>query len=90
LTARNSAQPGEVLREVTRMAEITITLRRIAEVRHEVHVAYRSDEDAMPHEHEVQHRRLVAELFPELEFTEDRDAPVRVERERPAQEPVVG
>jgi len=72
------------------MAEITITLRRIAAGRHEVRVGYRSDDDAMPHEHELQHRRLVAELFPGLEFTEHRDAPVRVERERPAQEPVVG
>jgi hypothetical protein len=72
------------------MAEIIISLRRIAAGRHEVRVAYHSDDDAMPHEHEVQHRRLVAELVPSLEFTEDRDAPVRVERERPAQEPVVG
>jgi hypothetical protein len=72
------------------MAHITITLRRLAAGRHEVRVAYRSDDDAMPHEHEVQHRRVVAELFPGLVFTDHRDARVRVERERPAQEPVVG
>jgi hypothetical protein len=72
------------------MAQITITLRRTAAGRHEVRVDYRSDDDAMPYEHEVRHRRLVAELVPGLEFTEHRDAPVRVERERPAQEPVVG
>lgn len=72
------------------MAEITITLRRLAAGRHEVRIGYRCDDDAMPFEHELQHRRLVTQLFPELEFTEDRDAAVRVERERPAQEPVVG
>jgi len=72
------------------LAEITITLRRLAAGRHEVRIDYRSDDDAMPHEHEVQHRCLITELFPELVFTEDRDAAVRVERERPAQEPVVG
>ncbi len=72
------------------MAELIISLRRLAAGRHEVRVGYRSDDDAMPHEHEVQHRRLVAGLVPGLVFTEDRDAPIRVERERPAQEPVVG
>jgi len=72
------------------MAEIIISLRRVASGRHEVRVDYRSDDDAMPHEHEVQHRRLVAELVPGLEFTEDRDASIRVARERPAREPVVG
>ena len=72
------------------MAEIIISLRRIAAGRHVVRVDYVSDDDAMPHEHEVQHRRFVAELVPSLVFTEDRDAPVRVGRERPAQEPVVG
>jgi hypothetical protein len=72
------------------MAEIIISLRRTAAGRHEVRIDYRSDDDAMPYEHEVEHRRLVAELIPGLEFTESRDAPVHVERERPAQEPVVG
>jgi len=75
---------------VLTVAEITISLRRIADGRHEVRVGYRSDDDAMPHEHEVLHRRVVATLFPGLVFTEDRDAGVFVERERPAQEPVVG
>ena len=71
------------------VAKLTITLTRSGG-RAEIRVGYECDEDAMPHEHEVQHRRLVAELFPELVFTEDRSAAVRVERERPAQEPVVG
>ena len=71
------------------MAKLTITLRRTAG-RTQIHIGYECDDDAMPHEHEVQHRRLVARLFPDLVFTDDRDAAVRVERERPAQEPVVG
>jgi hypothetical protein len=71
------------------VAKLTITLTRTAG-RTEIRVGYECDEDAMPHEHEVQHRRLVSQLFPGLEFTEDRNAAVRVERERPAQEPVVG
>lgn len=71
------------------MAKLTITLTRDAG-RTEIFVDYQSDEDALPYEHEVDHRRLVAQLFPELVFTEDRNAAVRVERERPAQEPVVG
>jgi hypothetical protein len=72
-----------------RVAKLTITLTRAAG-RTQVRVGYESDEDALPHEHEVRHRRLVAEVFPGLVFTENRDAAVRVERERPAQEPVVG
>jgi hypothetical protein len=72
------------------MAVITITLRRLGTGRHEVRIDYRSEDDAMPHEHEVLHRQLVTQLLPELVFTEARDAQVRVERERPAQEPVVG
>ena len=72
------------------MAVITIILRRLETGRHEVRIEFRSDDDAMPHEHEVQHRQIVTQLLPALVFTEARDAQVRVERERPAQEPVVG
>ena len=73
------------------MAELIISLTRSPGTgRLTVRVEYHCDDDAMPHEHEVQHRRLVARLLPELEFTEDRDASVYVERERPAREPVVG
>jgi hypothetical protein len=45
-----------------------------------VRVGLRSDADASAHEHEVLHRRLVAELLPGA----------LVERERPGREPVVG
>jgi hypothetical protein len=73
------------------MAKITISLTRApGSGRFTIRVDYCSDDDAMPHEHEIQHRRVVAELLPTLEFTESWDAPIRVERERPAQEPVVG
>jgi hypothetical protein len=73
------------------MAELTISLSREGRTgRHSIRVEYSADEDAIPHEHEVQHRRLVTRLFPALAIIDDPDAAVRVQRERPAQEPVVG
>ncbi len=73
------------------MAELTISLSRDGPGgRLSIRIGYRADDDAIPFEHEIQHRQLVTELFPNLEITDDRDARVRVERERPAQEPVVG
>jgi hypothetical protein len=61
------------------MAELTITVRRTDDGL-VVRVGLESDEDALPHEHEALHRRLVAELFPGAE----------VVRERPAAEAAVG
>jgi hypothetical protein len=49
-----------------------------------------SDADALPHEHEAEHRRLVGRLFPGLALADDPEARVRVRRERPARDPVVG
>jgi hypothetical protein len=73
------------------VAELTISLNRDGPSgRLQVRIGYRADADATPFEHEILHRRLVTELFPKLEITDARDAVVRVERERPAQEPVVG
>lgn len=73
------------------MAELTIELSRDgSDGRYTVRIGYRADADAIPFEHEILHRRLVTQLFPGLEITDDRDAVVRVEREKPAQEPVVG
>ena len=64
------------------MAELTISLGRDpTSGRTFVRVGLCSDTDASAHEHEDQHRRLVAALFP---------PGVETERERPAQEPVVG
>jgi hypothetical protein len=73
------------------MAELTISLSRDGPTgRLSIRIGYRADEDAIPFEHEVIHRRLVTQLFPSLEVTDDPGAAVRVQREKPAQEPVVG
>jgi hypothetical protein len=73
------------------MAELTISLSRDGPTgRLSIRVGYRGDADAIPFEHEVLHRRLVTQLFPGLEIIDDPDAAVRVQREKPAQEPVVG
>lgn len=73
------------------MAELTISLSRDGPGgRLSIRIGYRADDDAIPFEHEIHHRRLVTELFPGLEIIDDPNATVRVERERPAQEPVVG
>jgi hypothetical protein len=63
------------------MALLTITVRRdVVSGRTTVRVGLSSDADAMPHEHEAMHDRLVAALAPGA----------AVERERPAKEAVVG
>ena len=73
------------------MAELTISLSRDGPGgRLSIRVGYRADADAIPFEHEVRHRRLVEELFPGIEITDSKHARGRVEREKPAQEPVVG
>jgi hypothetical protein len=73
------------------MAELTISLSRDGpDGRLSIRIGYRADADAIPFEHEIHHRRLVLELFPGLEIIDDPEATVRVERERPAQEPVIG
>lgn len=46
------------------MAEITIRFRHDpATGKHEIVVLYESDEDALPHEHERDHRALVEEIL---------------------------
>jgi len=73
------------------VAELTISLSRDGPSgRLQVRIGYRADDDAIPHEHEIQHRRLVMQLFPGLEIIDEPGAAVRVERERLAQEPVIG
>lgn len=73
------------------MAELTISLSRDGPGgRLQVRIGYRADDDAIPFEHEIQHRRMVLDLFPGLEIIDDPDAAVRVQREKPAQEPVIG
>jgi hypothetical protein len=73
------------------MAELTISLNRDGPTgRLSIRIGYRADADAIPHEHEVLHRHLVMQLFPGLEIIDDPEAAIRVQREKPAQEPVVG
>jgi hypothetical protein len=47
-------------------------------------IGYESDSDALPHEHEEAHRKLVQKLF-EGGIAREGDA-IRVERETPAEE----
>lgn len=45
------------------MAEMTISLRRDPNTgKQDIHISLRSDEDALPHEHEQMHRQLVEKL----------------------------
>jgi hypothetical protein len=63
------------------MALLTITVSRSGPTGGTaVRIELDSDADAMPHEHEAAHGRLVAALLPGAVL----------ERERPAREPVVG
>ena len=46
------------------MAEMTISLRRDPTTgKQDIHISLRSDEDALPHEHEQMHRALVEKLI---------------------------
>ncbi len=46
------------------MAEMTISLRRDpVSGKQDIHISLRSDEDALPHEHEQMHRALVEKLL---------------------------
>jgi hypothetical protein len=46
------------------MAEMTIRLRRDPETgKQDIHISLRSDEDALPHEHEQMHAALVEKLL---------------------------
>ena len=73
------------------MAELTIRLRCNPETgKPEIRVALLSDEDALPSEHECDHRKLLKKLLPTVDLEATSDEHVAVERERPAQEPVLG
>lgn len=46
------------------MAELTIRLRRDPDTgKHDIIIDMKSDEDALPHEHEQMHRQLVEKLI---------------------------
>jgi hypothetical protein len=73
------------------MAQLIISLRRIAgAIRSVIRIGFRSDADTLPQEHEAEHRRLVARLFPSLRITDDPEAPIQVQREKPLLDPVLG
>lgn len=72
------------------MAELTIELRRGPAGGFSVRVSLRSDIDALPHEHERLHQALVNGLLPGLGVALDPRPGVRVRREKPPVEPVVG
>jgi hypothetical protein len=73
------------------MAELTIHLRPDPQTGQPViRVSLQSDEDALPHEHEQQHQRLVHRLLPGVGGECGDDGRLLVERERPAHEPVLG
>jgi hypothetical protein len=64
------------------MAELTIRLRRDPETgKQDIVVSLRSDEDALPHEHEQMHRELVEKII-----GKDKVGKVIIERE-PGAEP---
>lgn len=64
------------------MAEMTIRLRVNPETgKKDIVIDLRSDEDALPHEHEQQHRRLVDQLIEGGILSEGEVGKVIVERE---------
>jgi len=78
------------------MAELTIRLRVDPRTRKkDVVISYRSDDDALPLEHEDEHRRLVDQLIEggalaaaELgEIVVEREQPAAAERQAQAEEP---
>ena len=70
------------------MAEMTIQLRINPETgKKDIIVSLRSDEDALPHEHEQQHRELVDKLIEGGVLSDSEAGDVIVEREEEQQQP---
>ncbi len=64
------------------MAELTIRLRRDPVTgKQDIHISLKSDEDALPHEHEQMHRVLVEKLVGKGVLSADEVGKVVVERE---------
>ena len=64
------------------MAEMTIRLRVNPDTgKKDIIISLRSDDDAMPHEHEQQHGRLVAQLLERGVLSEEQLGDIVVERE---------
>jgi hypothetical protein len=72
------------------MAEMTIRLRCDPETgKKDIVVSLRSDEDALPHEHEQMHQQLVEKLIHGGVLKAAEVGKVIVEREQPEAEPAV-
>lgn len=72
------------------MPEMTIRLRINPETgKKDIIIAMRSDEDALPHEHEQQHRQLVDRLLEGGLIKADEMGKIVVEREEEAKEPAI-
>ena len=70
------------------MAEMTIRLRCDPETgKKDIIITLRSDADALPHEHEQQHRALVEKLLERGILKETEVGKIVVEREQKEQEP---
>jgi FtsH ternary system domain X3-analog len=75
------------------MAELTIRLRKDPETgKHDIIIDLKSDEDALPHEHEQMHREQVEKLIGKQNVgkviieRESEKAPTRPKEEPPQQE----
>ena len=72
------------------MAEMTIRLRINPETgKKDIIIGMRSDEDALPHEHEQQHRNLVDRLLEGGLLKADEMGKIVVEREEDEKEPAL-
>ena len=72
------------------MAEMTIRLRTNPETgKKDIIIQMRSDEDALPHEHEQQHRALVDKLIEGGIVKASEAGKIVVEREEDEKEPAV-
>ncbi len=70
------------------MAEMTIRLRCDPETgKKDIIISLRSDADALPHEHEQQHRALVEKLLEKGILAESEVGKIVVEREAKEKEP---
>ena len=75
------------------MAELTIRLRKDPETgKHDILIDLKSDEDALPHEHEQMHREAVEKIIGKNNVgkviieREDEKAPAKGKEEAPPQE----
>jgi hypothetical protein len=72
------------------MAEMTIRLRTNPETgKKDIVILLRSDEDALPHEHEEQHRALVDKLLEDGTIKAGEAGKIVVERVEEEKEPAV-